>query len=168
MLDNGSVVTWGGGLAERETYRLLVKTKLNEGKVEIIYSNHYAFVAKLNNGKFVAWGIPEYGGKIPEHVQRELDKGSVKKIYATATAFAALKTDGSVLTWGDAKCGGHIPDDVQKELKGASGAKEIYTNRQTMAAISNNGSVLFWGEGAEKFKSEIQKIRDKQTKSATL
>lgn len=101
-------------------------------------------------------------------MQHELDNGSVQNIYATATAFAALKKDGSVVTWGNDEDGGNIPDDVQRELKEASGAKEIYTNRHTMAAISNNGSVLFWGKGAEKFKSEIQKIRDKQTKGATL
>jgi hypothetical protein len=71
--------------------------------VDTIYSNGYAFAAKLTDGRVVTWGLADHGGD-SSSVQAQLQR--VDAIYSTCYAFAAKQADGRIVTWGGVGTGG--------------------------------------------------------------
>jgi hypothetical protein len=123
-----------------------VQAELKQG-VDKIYSTHYAFAAKMQDGSVVTWGSPMSGGD-SSRVQAELKqkaelKQGVDTIYSTDDAFAALMQDGSVVTWGDPVNGGDS-SGVQAELK--QGVDTIYSTYYAFAVKMQDGSVVTWGD----------------------
>merc|ERR1712034_127922 len=94
-----------------------------------------AFAALLDDGSVLGWGNANYGGKIPDDIQKKL-VNVTKMIFATDCAFAALLNDGSVLCWGDENYGGEIPDNLQPQLQNI---KMIIPNAEEFTAVCMNG-----------------------------
>lgn len=104
-----------------------------------------AFVATLNNGECLAWGVAASGGVTPS------GQGSngIKSVSATFSAFTGVRADNSVICWGDREEGGDLPDPIAvlnsiEYVRGSTG---------TFAALSaDNPYVLTWGWGTEGFR----------------
>jgi len=101
-----------------------------------------AFAVLLNDGRIVAWGNENLGGKIPADIQPQLQNENVKMIVSTYEAFAALLNDGRVVAWGNKKFGGKIPDNIKPQLRNV---KMICSTFNAFAALLNDGRVVAWG-----------------------
>jgi hypothetical protein len=71
-----------------------------------IFSNAFAFAARIKDGSVVAWGDPNEGGLVPEAKKTRLTTIRPGGVHATSFAFAAHRADGTVVCWGNPTRGG--------------------------------------------------------------
>ncbi|CAE7591051.1 HERC2, partial [Symbiodinium natans] len=135
ILENGSVVTWGGPSGGGDSSG--VQAQLQQ--VKQIQSSSAAFAAILEDGSVVTWGDPRRGGD-SSAVQEQLK--NVQQIQATWEAFAAILADGSVVTWG-LQSAGADSSEVQEQLREV---QHLQATSTAFAAILSSGSVVTWGD----------------------
>jgi len=85
---------------------LLGEKKKNGGKipgpienVKMIFSTLGAFVALFNDGRVLAWGDKNFGGKISDKIKSQLRIQAVKIIIPSEHQFTALCENGEMFTW---------------------------------------------------------------------
>lgn len=91
-MKDGSVVTWGASIKEKERKMVMAKTKRH--RVKTIYTGEHAFSAILADGSVITWGQEIEHQKIPEHVHRH-----TTAIYPFEDRFLAVLDDDSVAVW---------------------------------------------------------------------
>ncbi|CAK9068070.1 Protein NLRC3, partial [Durusdinium trenchii] len=109
-----------------------------------IWSTDRAFLAKLCDQTFTAWGEKSSGADIST-VKPKLDSIGVEAIWSTSGAFLAKLRDGSFLAWGDKYRGADLTTVAHgSDLVGAEG---IWSTDYAFFAKLRNGNFRAWGDG---------------------
>ena len=130
---DGSVVTWGDGLAGGDSSAVQNELK-NVVQVQAAGS---AFAALRTDGSVVTWGRSDAGDS--RRVQAQLK--NITSIQTNGAAFAALRADGSVITWGSRVEGG----DSSLAQGLLQDVTCIQASNAAFAAIRVDGSIVTWG-----------------------
>lgn len=158
VLDDGSVVSWGGnrrfllGIGEAgNSLPLINNTRSSENPVKIsnlsdivqISASYGRAIALRRDGTVHAWG----GAERKTAVQIPGIKGIVQ-ISASGTHSMALDSSGSVWTWGDPLYGslGRMSDgDRAEKVPGIESVVSIAAGMGVSTVVKKDGSVWVWG-----------------------
>ncbi len=144
-LDKSTIIFWGYHWYSDLPANWEIELR---GKVDTICSNMYAFAAKLDDGRVVAWGDDEFGAIIPPDTLIRIKEGKVATLHATIGAFAAKLNDGTVETWGHKDYGAITTPEVREQLTSGD-VVSIHASEQAFAAKFKDGKVIAWGHQNE-------------------
>lgn len=94
-----------------------------------------AFVARLQDGNLVCWGMDGYGGT-PTAIE-----GDFVDVVGNAFAFVGRKADGELHAWGASEHGGTLPQRVLDHRDYV----QICRGYSALAALRANGQAVAWG-----------------------
>ncbi|MFJ4376570.1 RCC1 domain-containing protein [Pseudomonas japonica] len=121
---NGELYAWGGWNTDAVA-PLPERIKEHQDYVDLC-GGSFAFAALRETGHMVAWGDPEWGGKLRQGQERYTD---IVQLMGNYGAFAALRDNGerkSVVSWGNERFGSVVPDGIAR-----------LTNVRRLAASTN-------------------------------
>uniref|UniRef100_UPI00384C4A00 RCC1 domain-containing protein n=1 Tax=Pseudomonas huaxiensis TaxID=2213017 RepID=UPI00384C4A00 len=84
----------------------------------------------------VAWGIPDWGGKLDSNV---MDIKDVVEVSATGCAYAARRRNGQVVCWGNPAEGGSLPPGEEDDFVQVRAGWHVFIGRK------NDGRLVGWG-----------------------
>ena len=134
LLDDGSVVDWGGPNDPTVT---LASAMGDNTAVQVAAGADYG-LALLTNGTIVGWGEDTDG--ILSGISAANGAGTITQISASGIDALALTSDGKVVGWGSNSNG-----QTATQNFGAGTVKQIVAAGSSSFAVKNDGTVGAWG-----------------------
>ena len=155
LLDNGSLVVWGG--QDWGGNYFPVREQLRSG-VSKVFSTRSTFAVLKKNGTVATWGrvwdreSNHYNGKAWEIAHNQSDDVEVVvnvvnvktvNIFSNKNAYVALKDNGSIVTWGIKEYG--ADNTAAAAVVDEDAVSHVEATEFAFAALKTNGSVVTWG-----------------------
>ncbi|WP_157122778.1 RCC1 domain-containing protein [Pandoraea oxalativorans] len=103
-----------------------------------VSATQHALVARLSDGRALAWGNPTNGGSVSPFPT------NVARIVGNVGAFAYIRRDGTLGAWGNPGTAGVVTGDAATVNDAAS----IIPCSQAFCCMRANGQLVAWGEAA--------------------